>query len=147
MKSNEVKASKFRYETKLTTAQAEKLNQTTFLDSEIEVTKHQYMNTKKGVIFYPEFNYLATEEIMDGLEEENVKEIRRLLKIGPSKPHEAESCPEKGLTNSGRYVITLEKGTLPNKLKVGLEVVAVDMYYPAPTHGAAMDAKFGMNFQ
>lgn len=56
-----------------------------------------------------------------------------MLKRGPSKPHEMEKRPEKGLTNTGRYVMTFEKETLPTKLKVGLVLVPVETYYPAPT--------------
>lgn len=131
-KCNEVKSTKLGYEIKLTAAQVEKLNKTTF-GAEIEITKHLFRNKKKGVIFFPEFNYLSTDEILDGLKDENVKEIRRLLKKGPTKPHERENCPEKGLTNTGRYVMTFEKETLPAKLKVGLELVPVETYYPVPT--------------
>lgn len=76
----------------------------------------------------PELNYLTKDAILEGLKEQNMVDIRRLLKKGPAKKIEVEYLPEKGLTNTGKVILTLETSQLLKRIRVGLEVIKVEHF-------------------
>lgn len=43
-----------------------------------------------------------------------------------------ESLPEKGLTNTGKIILTFETTNLPERIRVGMEVIKVEKFYPNP---------------
>lgn len=128
----EVKSTKHGYSIEITEKQAEKISGKKVGEATIVAELHPFKNIKKGVIYYPEFNYIPINEILHELKTEKVTDITRILRKGTAKRHELENLPEKGLTNTGKFIVTFQAKSLPKRLKVGLEMVPVDLYYANP---------------
>lgn len=132
--AKEVKSTPRGYEIALTEKDADKLKGKKIGDQTIVIDKHPFKNKKKGVIYYPTFMFMTDEEILEGLKEEKVTEIDRILKKGPAKKFETGHISEKGLTNTGKFTLTFEASQIPSKLKIGMELVEVTKYIPRPIH-------------
>lgn len=132
--TKQIKSSALGYTIELSEKEAGKLEGQKIGLQTIAVTKHPFLNAQKGVVYYPAFMFTTEDEILEGLKEENVKEISRILKKGPTKKFEVENQPEKGLTNTGNFVLSFEAMEIPKKVKIGLELVEVRQYIPKPSH-------------
>lgn len=60
----------------------------------------------------------SEEEILEGMKDEHVTEISRILKGGPTKIYEMGPMSKKGLTNTGKFTVTFEAPTTPQKIKI-----------------------------
>lgn len=132
--AKEVKSTQNGFEIALTEKEAGKLHGKKIGEQTLTIEKHPFKNKKKGVIYYPAFMFMTEEDILDGLNEAKVTNIDRILKRGTAKKYEIGHIPEKGLTNTGKFTITFEATQIPNKMKIGMELVEVNQYIPRPTH-------------
>ena len=96
-----------------------KLNLTMDNDIPITVLPHYNLNTKKGVIRCPDIKDCSNEEILDGLKDEGVMKLDRILvfRDGQRKP-------------TGTFILTFQSQTLPKYIRVGYYRVAVAQFIP-----------------
>ncbi|XP_065360459.1 asparagine-rich protein-like [Calliphora vicina] len=88
---------------------------------QVEVREHTTLNFSKGVIYSNDLRGIEEEEILHELKNQNVTEIRKILKkVG------------KELIETGLIIITLATLNLPENLKIGYEKVKVRPYIPYP---------------
>ena len=87
----------------------------------ITVSPHYNLNTKKGVIRCPNIKDCSDEEILDGLKDEGVIKLDRILvfRDGQRKP-------------TGTFILTFQSQTLPKYIRVGYYRVAVSQFIPNP---------------
>ena len=87
----------------------------------ITVSPHYNLNTKKGVIRCPDIKDCSDEEILDGLKDEGVIKLDRILvfRDGQRKP-------------TGTFILTFQSQTLPKYIRVGYYRVAVSQFIPNP---------------
>ena len=87
----------------------------------ITVSPHYNLNTKKGVIRCPDIKDCSDEEILDGLKDEGVIKLDRILvfRDGQRKP-------------TGTFILTFQSQTLPKYIRVGCYRVAVSQFIPNP---------------
>lgn len=103
--------------------QAEKLKKINKLstDINISVTKHQFLNNSKGVVFSHDLVYMTDEDILAELKDQNVIAIRRLKK----KYNGIEK-------DSGLFIFTFSTSKIPLEIELGYEISEVRPYIPAP---------------
>ena len=87
----------------------------------ITVSPHYNLNTKKGVIRCPDIKDCSDEERLDGLKDEGVIKLDRILvfRDGQRKP-------------TGTFILTFQSQTLPKYIRVGYYRVAVLQFIPNP---------------
>ena len=108
-------------------AQGSKLLKTTKLNLTmdnvipINVSPHYSLNTKKEVIGCPDIKDCSDEEILEGLKDEGVIKLDRILvfRDGQRKP-------------TGTFMLTFQSQTLPKYIRVGYYRVAVSQFIPNP---------------
>lgn len=113
-------------ETKKNKAQATRLLKLKKLydpkQTEVNVEEHRTLNSSKAVAFCDDFTYLTDTEILDGLKEQGVIEIRRMY-----------SRNEKGeRVNSKGCMFTFKRIQPPNILHVGFLKITTRLYIPNP---------------
>ena len=107
--------------------QSSKLLKTTKLNLTIDnvipitVSPHYNLNTKKWVIRCLDIKDCSDEEILDGLKDEGVIKLDRILvfRDGQRKP-------------TGTFILTFQSQTLPKYIRVGYYRVAVSQFIPNP---------------
>ncbi|XP_073821267.1 uncharacterized protein [Musca autumnalis] len=106
-----------------TATQATKLIQIITLtpDIKVKVTEHSYLNYTKGVIYSNGLRGISEEEILAELKQQNVIEVKKILKK-----------VEEELVETGLVIITFSTITLPDSLKIGYETANVRPYIPLP---------------
>lgn len=114
----------------ITKKQAEKVDGSKAGTVELQVTYNEFLNTSKGLIFFPEFKYITDEEILAELKDQNVSHITRFLKKGDQMRNEKGTT--EGKTNTGLFLIQFNKPTKPESLIICHERVNVRVYYPNP---------------
>ena len=94
------------------------LQMKTFCGLKCSVTPHSSLNTSKGIIRCPALNRVTSDDIKEGMVEQEVTDVRRITvrRDGVTK-----------LTNT--YVLTFN---LPTVVKIGFIQVKVDVYIPNP---------------
>ena len=94
------------------------LQMKTFCGLKCSVTPHSSLNTSKGIIRCPALNRVTSDDIMEGMLEQGVTDVRRITVRGDG---------ETKSTNT--YVLTSNSPTLPTVVKMQ---VKVDVYIPNP---------------
>ena len=87
----------------------------------VDVSPHNSLNTKKGVIRCPDIKDCTDEEILDGLKDEGVIKLERItvFRDGQRKP-------------TGTFILTFQTQVLPKFMKVGYYRVSVSQFIPNP---------------
>lgn len=114
----------------ITKKQADKVDGSKAGTVELQVTYNEFLNTSKGLIFFPEFKYITDEEILAELEEQNVSQITRFLKKGDQMTNEKGTT--EGKTNTGLFLLQFNKPLKPETIVICHERVKVRVYYPNP---------------
>lgn len=110
-----------------------KIHGATINNRKLEVKVNEYLNTSKGTIFFPEFNYIDEEEILQELENQGVVGITRFLrKRKEGDTRRSEKGTEEGLINTGVYLLNFNRATKPLHINICHERVEVKTYYPNP---------------
>lgn len=99
-------------------------------DTKLVVTYNQKLNTSQGVVFYPTFNYVKDDEIIQELSEQGVTTITRFLKKGDATKYEEGT--KVGFKNSGLFLLNFNRTTRPFSLNFCHERIEVKTYYPNP---------------
>ena len=92
-------------------------------DSTIPVTvqPHQSLNSSKGVARCPEFKLFKQDEIASVLESQGVTHARRI-----------EITRNGNKIPTGTVILTFDQPQLPKKIKLGFQIVNVDLCIPSP---------------
>lgn len=90
-------------------------------DIPITATPHPSLNKCKGVIYCPDIAELSKEEILNGLKEQNVEDIKQIL-----------VKKDGALVKSPLFILTFGTTTLPSKIMAGYISVNVRHYIPNP---------------
>ena len=87
----------------------------------VDVSPHYSLNTKKGVIRCQDIRDCADDEILDGLKDEDVVKVERIMvfRDGQRKP-------------TGTFILTFQTQVLPKYIKVGYYRVSVSQFIPNP---------------
>ena len=87
----------------------------------IEVSPHNFLNTKKGVIRCHDIKDCADDEILEGLEAEGVVKLDRItvFRDGQRRP-------------TGTFILTFQCQVLPTAVRVGYLKVPVSQFIPNP---------------
>uniref|UniRef100_A0AAG5DRZ8 CCHC-type domain-containing protein n=1 Tax=Anopheles atroparvus TaxID=41427 RepID=A0AAG5DRZ8_ANOAO len=88
----------------------------------VRVIEHPTLNVVKGVIRCDDIAFLKEEEILEGLNNQNVSEVM----IMKRKNREGE------LINTKMAIITFKLSRIPRKVDFGLYPVKVELYIPKP---------------
>ena len=97
------------------------LNLKKCFDLPVTVTAHNSLNSSKGVIRCPSLKNDTDEEILTYLKSQKVSHVRRI-----------KVKRDGNLCNTNTFVITFNQPNLPSTIKVGFQVVRVDVYIPNP---------------
>ena len=106
-------------------AQSNKLLKMTILHLTIEniipitVSPHYSLNTKNGVIRFPDIKECSAEEILEGLKDEGVIKLDRI-----SVFRDRQRKP------TGTFILTFQSQALPKYIRVGYYRVAVSQFIP-----------------
>lgn len=87
----------------------------------VEVIPHQSLNTSRGVIYCPDLLNCSTEEILEGLKDQGVIEVRRI-----------KVRKEGNLVDSPNHILTFNNPALPKRVKAAFYSLQVRMYVPPP---------------
>lgn len=99
--------------------------------ADVKVEEHPFLNKSRGIIFCRQLLNYSEEEIVDGLKEEKVVEVKRMMRrVG------GELVPTAGL------ILTFNSTIIPENIKVGYIQVNVRIYIPNPLR-CAICQKFG----
>ena len=93
----------------------------TFCGLKCSVTPHSSLNTSKGIIRCPALSRVTSDDIMEGMVEQGVTDVRRIT---------VRRDGETKLTNT--YVLPFNPPNLPTVVKIGFMQVKVDVYIPNP---------------
>ena len=93
----------------------------TFFEIKIKAFPHRSLNSSRGVVRSKELSLCTLEELKSNLKTQGVTDVRRV-----SFKRNDEMIP----TNT--YIMTFDKPVVPSKLKIGYQVVNVDVYVPNP---------------
>ena len=95
-----------------------------FFGIDVKIPPHSTLNVCKGVIRCKELDYCESlAEILENLEPQGVSEVKRIY-IHKNK--------EEIATNT--YILAFKSPSLPPSIKVGYQIVRVDVYVPNPLH-------------
>jgi hypothetical protein len=97
------------------------LNATSFLNIPIKITPHRSLNSSKGVIRCRELRDCSEQEIIDGLEDQNV-----------IAAHKVMATKENIKSPTNTIFLTFNSSKLPTAIQVGYINVKVDPYIPNP---------------
>ena len=98
------------------------LKHTKFFDLNVKIFPHPSLNSCKGVIRCRELNFCnSLQEIKDSLKQQGVTDVRRIS---------VRRDGEQKLTNT--YILTFSSPVLPISIKIGFQIVKVDVYVPNP---------------
>lgn len=122
--------------------QADKICKMTKLadDINIKVYEHPTLNTTKGTIYCLDLVYLTNEEILDGLKDQHVIDVRRIMKKRKSNENtdiqkfakqESENT-NLNLVDTGVFVLTFNLPLIPKTINAGINRCDVKMYFPNP---------------
>lgn len=101
---------------------AEKFRKANYIDTiPVSITYHKALNYVQGKIFSKKIIYLSEDELIEGLKEQKVVEIRKIMKKEDDK-----------LVPTGAAVITFDLIRRPEYLKLGWERVKINEYIPNP---------------
>lgn len=115
--------------TRLTAAQIVKINAAKVNGFELVATPNARLNHSKGTIYFPDFNRITEQEIMQELKEQGVIGVERILRKGTPNPDEVTKT---GLKNTGIFVLDFNKANKPEHITICFERVLVKTYYPNP---------------
>ena len=87
----------------------------------ISVSPHYSLNTKKGVLRYPDIKDCTDEEILEGLKDEGVIKLRRITVFRDDLRKQTRT-----------FILTFQSQTLPKYIRVGYYRVAVSQFIPNP---------------
>lgn len=103
-------------------AQSKNLLKTTHLAHlKISVKPHPTLNFSKGVIYCPDIMDLSESEILDGLRDQNVHELKQIT-----------SRKNDSVKKTPLFILTFSTPILPEKLNVGYLNIKVRPYIPNP---------------
>lgn len=88
---------------------------------QVEVTEHPTLNQSKGIATSSDFQYLNDTDILDGLKDQNVTEIKRLQRKVNGE-----------FINTNTIIFTFRKQQIPEKIYLGYQTVTVRQYVPYP---------------
>ena len=98
------------------------LKHTKFFDLNVKIFPHPSLNSCKGVIRCRELNFCnSLQEIKVNLKQQGVTDVRRIS---------VRRDGEQKLTNT--YILTFSSPVLPISIKIGFQIVKVDVYVPNP---------------
>lgn len=101
---------------------AEKFKKASYIDTiRVSISYHKALNYVQGKIFSKKIIYLSEEELLEGLKDQKVVEIRKIMKKEEDK-----------LVPTGAAVITFDLIRRPEYLKLGWERVKINEYIPNP---------------
>ena len=101
---------------------SEKLLQVTELKSvPVNIKPHFSMNTCKGKVFCDNISDMTNEEIKEELQDQDVVDVYRTKKRDEDK-----------LVPTNCYIVTFERTTLPDEVKIGYMNCKVYLYIPNP---------------
>ncbi|GFU59584.1 putative RNA-directed DNA polymerase from transposon BS [Trichonephila clavipes] len=95
----------------------------TFLDSTLTVTPHKSLNCSQGVIFESDLLYASEAEILEGISDQGVTQVRRITILRDSK-----RLPTKHI------ILTFNSPKLPTSMKAGYLNCKIRPYIPNPLH-------------
>ena len=97
------------------------LKATMLVNIPIKVSAHNTLNTRKGVIKCNDLKFVSEAEILEGLSQQKVKEVKhiKIMKDGNRLP-------------TGTIILTFDTTKLPQEVKVGYLNVPVAVYVPNP---------------
>lgn len=87
----------------------------------VEVTPHQSLNTSRGVIYCPDLLNCSIEDLLEGLKDQNVIEIKRI-----------KVRKEGNLVDSPNHILTFNNPVLPKRVKAAFYSLQVRLYVPPP---------------
>ena len=82
---------------------------------------HASLNTSRGIIRCPDLAGISTEDIIEGLADQNVTNARRIIVTRDGVKRETNTI-----------ILTFQTAIIPKVLKVGYLKVPVDLYIPNP---------------
>ena len=97
------------------------LKMKTFFNIKIKAYAHKTMNSSRGVVRSSALSLCTLEELTTNLSNQGVTDVRRIS---------IKRNDESILTNT--YIMTFNKPKTPTELKIGYQVVKVDVYIPNP---------------
>ena len=97
------------------------LNMKTFFNIKIKAYAHRTLNSSRGVVRSSALSLCTLEELRINLSNQGVTDVRRIS---------IKRNDESILTNT--YIMTFNKPKTPTELKIGYQVVKVDVYIPNP---------------
>ena len=97
------------------------LSTNTFFGHSVKVSPHKSLNSSKGVIRCRELSSCSLDEIKEGLSSQGIIDVKR---ISIKRNNEIKT------TNT--YIITCDTPVIPSRIKVGYQIVTVDIYVPNP---------------
>lgn len=111
-----------------TKKQADKLCKLTKLSETINVktTEHATLNTTQGTIYCQDITYCTDDEILEGLKDQNVTAIRRIMKKATGEKKDST------LINTGVFVLTFNMPVIPRQVFAGIHRCDVKLYIPNP---------------
>lgn len=87
------------------------------------VTKvHPRLNTVKGVAFHADFDFMNDDEILDGLRDQHVVNVKKFVNKKGSNIHR----------NIQGVIITFDLCKIPEQIYIGYEIVKIKSYIPNP---------------
>lgn len=104
--------------------QADKLKKQALLGDNIgiRIVEHPTLNTTRGTIYCPDLKLLTDEEILEGLKEARVIEIKRIQRRTKSGD----------LEDTATFILTFNLSQLPTAIDVGFYSCRVRQYVPSP---------------
>ena len=96
---------------------------TTFFDIPVQVSPHSSLNSSKGVIRCPSLHGDTEEAILDYFKSKN-QHVTNVRRIKVKRDGE--------LKDTNTFVLTFGVPELPKTVKVGFEIIKVDVYVPNP---------------
>ncbi|GFV13439.1 uncharacterized protein TNCV_129371 [Trichonephila clavipes] len=91
----------------------------TFIDSNLTVTPHKSLNSCRGVIYEPDFLYASEAEILEGLSDQGVTQVRRITIL-----RDSTRLPTKHI------ILTFNSPKLPTTIKAGYLNCKIRPYIP-----------------
>ncbi|GFX62089.1 uncharacterized protein TNCV_2228151 [Trichonephila clavipes] len=95
----------------------------TFIDSNLTVTPHKSLNSCRGVISEPDLLYASEGEILEGLSDQGVTQVRRITILKDST-----RLPTKHI------ILSFNRPKLPTTIKAGYLNCKIRPYIPNPLH-------------
>jgi hypothetical protein len=97
------------------------LKSTSFLNTPVKITPHRTLNSSKGVIRCRELRDCSQQEIIDGLEDQNV-----------IAAHKVMTTKDESRIPTNTIFLTFNSPKLPTAVQVGYLNVKIDPYIPNP---------------